>query len=232
MQVQSAIAAFGARLVSGTNASPRQEGQDTATSTASPEASGTRRYDFSNILPGELREAVNRLIRSGDLDLHETSSLLGIMAPPEARLRVDGTPPKLKPSRSTRRRLMCSPNCAKALPGRAGGTTTPARRRWRRPWPHFSACRAWCPRSICEHNARAASPGRNGPDRVRLIHGVDGRRYYPWYAAAWRSKRHRRVADAQPRPSSRSRARGGGHADAAAVAAGQFGRRGLACAAR
>jgi len=92
MQVQSAIAAFGARLVSGTNASPRQEGQDTATSTASPEASGTRRYDFSNVSPGELREAVNRLIRSGDLDLHETSSLLGIMAPPEARLRVDGTP--------------------------------------------------------------------------------------------------------------------------------------------
>lgn len=71
------------------------DGQDTAGAEAvagSTTATGVARYDFSNMTPAQMREAVNRLIRSGDLSLDETGSLLGIMAPPSARWKVDGTP--------------------------------------------------------------------------------------------------------------------------------------------
>lgn len=42
--------------------------------------------------PAQMREAVNRLIRGGELSLDETSSLLFVMAPLSSRLKVDGTP--------------------------------------------------------------------------------------------------------------------------------------------
>ena len=70
------------------------DGQDTSgdQAAAGGTASGVDRYDFSNMSPAQMRDAVNRLIRGGELDLHETGSLLSIMAPPSARLKVDGTP--------------------------------------------------------------------------------------------------------------------------------------------
>jgi len=55
-------------------------------------ASGTSRYDFSNMTPAQMRDAVNRMIRGGELSLDDTSSLLSIMAPPSGRLKADGTP--------------------------------------------------------------------------------------------------------------------------------------------
>lgn len=58
---------------------------------AATASSGVGRIDFSSMSPAQMRETVNRLIRSGDLSLDETGSLLSIMAPPSARLRVDGT---------------------------------------------------------------------------------------------------------------------------------------------
>jgi len=70
------------------------EGHDksgTRAATGSGMASGTSRYDFSNMTPAQMRDAVNRMIRGGELSLDETSSLLCIMAPPSARLKVDGT---------------------------------------------------------------------------------------------------------------------------------------------
>lgn len=71
------------------------DGQDSSvaqTVAGSATASGTERYDFSNMTPAQMREAVNRLIRGGELSLDETSSLLFVMAPPSSRLKVDGTP--------------------------------------------------------------------------------------------------------------------------------------------
>jgi hypothetical protein len=70
--------------------------QDATTQTAGADdaattGSGIGRYDFSSMSPTQMRDTVNRLIRSGDLNLDETGSLLSIMAPPLARLRVDGT---------------------------------------------------------------------------------------------------------------------------------------------
>jgi hypothetical protein len=46
-------------------------------------------YDFSNISPKALREAFNRLIREGQMDPDETSSLLCMMAP--FQIGTDGT---------------------------------------------------------------------------------------------------------------------------------------------
>ncbi len=66
------------------------DGQAAGTDDAVASA-GIARYDFSSMSPAQMRETVNRLIRSGDLSLDETGSLLSIMAPPSARLRVDGT---------------------------------------------------------------------------------------------------------------------------------------------
>lgn len=71
------------------------DGQDSSGAQAvagSATASGTERYDFSNMTPAQMREAVNRLIRGGELSLDETSSLLFVMAPLSSRLKVDGTP--------------------------------------------------------------------------------------------------------------------------------------------
>jgi len=67
--------------------------EDTAgvQATADGAASGTSRYDFSHMTPAQMRDAVNRLIRGGELSLDDTSSLLSIMAPPSGRLRADGT---------------------------------------------------------------------------------------------------------------------------------------------
>src|SRR6218665_1683960 len=56
---------------------------------ASQEATEPQRYDFRNIRPTQLRATVNALIRSGQMDLDETSSLLGFMPSPLAT--VDGT---------------------------------------------------------------------------------------------------------------------------------------------
>jgi hypothetical protein len=52
-------------------------------------AAKTETYDFSNITPKALRETVNGLIRSGQLNLDETSSLLGMMAP--TQIGTDGS---------------------------------------------------------------------------------------------------------------------------------------------
>lgn len=80
-----------AALTSVTRSAPEE--QDTsAAQTAPGSGTGTSRYDFSNMTPAQLRDAVNRMIRSGELSLDETGSLLSIMAPPSARLKVDGTP--------------------------------------------------------------------------------------------------------------------------------------------
>lgn len=68
------------------------DGQDTSGDMAAAgTASRVARYDFSNMTPAQMRDAVNRMIRSGELDLHDTGSLLSVMAPPSARLKVDGT---------------------------------------------------------------------------------------------------------------------------------------------
>ncbi|MBN9599758.1 MAG: hypothetical protein J0G28_08805 [Afipia sp.] len=66
-------------------------GQAAGADDAATAGSGIARYDFSSMSPAQMRDTVNRLIRSGDLSLDETGNLLSIMAPPSARLRVDGT---------------------------------------------------------------------------------------------------------------------------------------------
>jgi len=93
MQVQSSTSSPTlAMLASVTrSASEEQDTSGTQAATGSGTASGTNRYDFSNMTPAQMRDAVNRMIRSGELSLDETGSLLSIMAPPSARLKVDGT---------------------------------------------------------------------------------------------------------------------------------------------
>lgn len=66
------------------------DGQAAGTGDTTTSSAGIGRYDFSSMSPAQMRDTVNRLIRSGDLNLDETGSLLSIMAPPSARLRVDG----------------------------------------------------------------------------------------------------------------------------------------------
>lgn len=66
------------------------DGQAAAGTGDTTTSAGIGRYDFSGMSPAQMRDTVNRLIRSGDLSLDETGSLLSIMAPPSARLRVDG----------------------------------------------------------------------------------------------------------------------------------------------
>lgn len=48
-----------------------------------------QRHDFHHITPTQLRDTVNELIVSGQMDLDETSSLLGFMPSPLAA--VEGT---------------------------------------------------------------------------------------------------------------------------------------------
>jgi len=65
--------------------------QDTSSAGQATALSGVERYNFSSMSPAQMREAVNGLIRNGAMSLDESSSLLAIMAPPSARLRVDGS---------------------------------------------------------------------------------------------------------------------------------------------
>jgi hypothetical protein len=60
---------------------------------AEPDASGVECYDFSNMSPAQMREAVNGLIRNGEMSLDESSSLLAIMAPPAMRWAGEGQRP-------------------------------------------------------------------------------------------------------------------------------------------
>lgn len=54
----------------------------------------TEKYDFTNMTPRVLKETVNGLIRSGKMDLDDTSSLLGMMpATPLSKVNYDGTAP-------------------------------------------------------------------------------------------------------------------------------------------
>lgn len=52
--------------------------------------SPTRSYDFRNITPEDLHRAVGDLTKSGQMDLDDSTSLLGIMAPSSALSQVDG----------------------------------------------------------------------------------------------------------------------------------------------
>jgi len=92
MQVQSSPSSLAlAALASAGRSAPA--GQDMPSDQAEiGAASGTTRYDFSNMTPAQMRDAVNRMIRSGELSLDETGSLLSMMAPPSARLKAGGTP--------------------------------------------------------------------------------------------------------------------------------------------
>lgn len=59
-----------------------------------PQTAGeAKQYDFTHISRDELLETVNGLIRSGDLNLDDTSSLLGMMgSSPMLKVHPDGLP--------------------------------------------------------------------------------------------------------------------------------------------
>ncbi|QHP54806.1 hypothetical protein EH203_13705 [Pectobacterium carotovorum subsp. carotovorum] len=70
--------------------------QEVSANNASTSTSATqiKKYDFTNMTPQALTEAVNSLIQSGQMDLDESSSLLGFMAPTAlSKVVYDGTAP-------------------------------------------------------------------------------------------------------------------------------------------
>jgi len=92
MLIQSSTSSSAlAALTSVTRAAPDDQGASGDRAATGGTDTGVERYDFSNMTPAQMRDAVNRLIRNGELDLQDTGSLLSMMAPPSARLKVDGT---------------------------------------------------------------------------------------------------------------------------------------------
>ncbi|MBE5204452.1 hypothetical protein IG612_17925 [Pectobacterium sp. FL60-S17] len=68
--------------------------QETSANNAATSATQVKKYDFTNMTPQALTEAVNSLIQSGQMDLDESSSLLGFMAPTAlSKVVYDGTAP-------------------------------------------------------------------------------------------------------------------------------------------
>lgn len=68
--------------------------QEVSANNASSSATQVKKYDFTNMTPQALTEAVNSLIQSGQMDLDESSSLLGFMAPTAlSKVVYDGTAP-------------------------------------------------------------------------------------------------------------------------------------------
>ncbi|CAM5372005.1 putative protein OS=Afipia felis OX=1035 GN=NCTC12722_01926 PE=4 SV=1 [Afipia felis] len=93
MQVQSSPSSLAlAALASAGRSAPAGQDMPSAQAETGGAVSRTTRYDFSNMTPAQMRDAVNRMIRSGELSLDETGSLLSMMAPPSARLKAGGTP--------------------------------------------------------------------------------------------------------------------------------------------
>ena len=56
--------------------------QEATGNTSSAPATQVEKYDFSNMTPQALHETVSALIQSGQMNLDETSSLLGMMPSP------------------------------------------------------------------------------------------------------------------------------------------------------
>ncbi|AYH15223.1 hypothetical protein GMW39_03635 [Pectobacterium parmentieri] len=68
--------------------------QETSVNNAPASSAKTKQYDFTNMTPQELNETVNSLIQSGQMDLDESTSLLGFMAPTAlSKVVYDGTAP-------------------------------------------------------------------------------------------------------------------------------------------
>ncbi|MEQ9945600.1 hypothetical protein [Pectobacterium aroidearum] len=68
--------------------------QETSANNAATSAAQIQKYDFTNMTPQALTEAVNSLIQSGQMDLDESSPLLGLMAPTAlSKVVYDGTAP-------------------------------------------------------------------------------------------------------------------------------------------
>lgn len=53
----------------------------------SNDSSGTKKFDFTQISRGDLLQSVNSLIKSGEMDLDESSSLVLLMGP---KLNING----------------------------------------------------------------------------------------------------------------------------------------------
>ena len=71
--------------------------QDTANSFAAVlecnKPAATKRYDFADMTPKDLLETMNGLIRDGQMDLDETTALVGMIPSPLSRVDYDGTMP-------------------------------------------------------------------------------------------------------------------------------------------
>ncbi|GKW10020.1 MULTISPECIES: hypothetical protein [Pectobacterium] len=68
--------------------------QEASVNRTSGSISEVKKYDFTNMTPQELNETVNSLIQNGQMDLDESSSLLGFMAPTAlSKVVYDGTAP-------------------------------------------------------------------------------------------------------------------------------------------
>ncbi|MBK1641617.1 hypothetical protein CKO12_06935 [Chromatium okenii] len=64
-----------------------------ATSTRDVSSAPIEKYDFSNMTPIKFRETINVLISRGQMDLDETTPLIGMMPFPLSKVNCDGTLP-------------------------------------------------------------------------------------------------------------------------------------------
>ena len=106
MKIDNAASYLFAQRAQGTNAAARADGaasfaatlaektQAASSNGASTPAAQFEKFDFTNMTPKALHETVNSLIRSGQMDLDESSSLLGFMAPSAlSKVSYDGNAP-------------------------------------------------------------------------------------------------------------------------------------------
>ena len=73
-----------------------QETKDTAaTPSAKAESSKVDTYDFTSMTPIDIHEAMSKLIRSGQMDLDQSTAMLGLTSSlsPLSRVDYDGTAP-------------------------------------------------------------------------------------------------------------------------------------------